>query len=416
MTVSDDTLEQERQHKALYDRARSLWLSPIVEKDLDEVETILRTIWSDRGSIEQREDRGNDVDVYRDHKRSKKGVDSCSMVGQAGCRLALWLIQSNRVSEADEILKQLSFACRLSSRVLMGQANEKQSANVVTRKDTLVDIPCRVYDRFLSDADLKQLMSVFGDIRSSYWTDHNYSVEPPSPYFSYLIPCKDLENFGFLGSLITRLKTCLMEWQPLLRSCSQVEMWAHNRPAATGHQLHFDTDNEGCESNVRHPLMTCILYLTDVGGPSLVTNQRKSSRYPADKGWLSDSVVGRMTALDGRVLHCVVPGRPTYPQTRRVTLMLAFWRRIKVRGGDDGDDDSSAATVGAARKFPRNSNRDWARRLRDPTLVSTSQADWSATQDKVKPEPLDHVFENLIGEPWPISSGLPSYDCVFQGI
>ena len=32
------------------------------------------------------------------------------------------------------------------------------------------------------------LQSVFLDPQASYWTDHNYTVEPPSPYFSYLIP------------------------------------------------------------------------------------------------------------------------------------------------------------------------------------------------------------------------------------
>ena len=85
--------------------------------------------------------------------------------------------------------------------------------------------------------------------------------------------------------------------------------------------------------------------------------------------------------------------------------MLAFWRRIKVR---------DETTPGAARKFP--SDRDWARRLKDPTLKSTPPTDWSPTKDKVDPEPLDYVFETLRGDPWPISSGLPSYDCVFQGI
>uniref|UniRef100_A0A7S3L552 Uncharacterized protein n=1 Tax=Amphora coffeiformis TaxID=265554 RepID=A0A7S3L552_9STRA len=409
MAVPDDSSEREQQHKALYDKARSLWLSPSTEKDLDEVETILRTIWASRSSIEQHDDEVEGPHPPPPTKRSKKEFDSCSVMGQTGSRLALWLIQSNRVSEADEILQQLSFQCRLSSRVLRSEVNEKQSTSSTVKKGMPRDIPCRVYDRFLSDADLNHLLSVFGDIESSYWMDHNYSVEPPSPYFSYLIPLKALDNFGFLGSLITRLKTCLMEWQPLLRSCSQVEMWAHNRPAATGHQLHFDTDNEGYDSTVRHPLMTCILYLTEVGGPSLVTNQRKSSRYPADKGWLSHSAVGRMTALDGRVLHCVLPGQATTNQTRRITLMLAFWRRIKVRG------DDKESTAGAARKFPTD-NRDWARRLREPTLASTPPTDWSPTQDKADPEPLDHVFENLSGEPWPISSGLPSYDCVFQGI
>lgn len=392
--------------KALYDKARLLWLSPNTDQDLDEVERNLRQIWFDK------DDTAEEEDGESSRKRRKKEVDPCSITGQAGSRLALWFLQSGRVSQADAILQQLQYECRLSSHVLDGGDDKTTNNNQSQKMRINTNVPCRIYDHFLSDGDLQQLLSVFGDIDATYWTDHNYSVEPPSPYFSYLIPLKDVKSFGYLGSLIQRLQTCLVEWQPLLRSCSQVEMWVHNRPAATGHQLHFDTDNEGREGAVRHPLVTCVLYLSeDRGGPTLVTNQRKSSRYPADQGWLSQSVVGRMTAIDGRVLHCVVPGKATIttaPQQRRVTLMLAFWRRIHVR---------REPGVGAARAFPSSVDDEsctWANRLRDPTVASTSPEEDHPTS--VDPEPLNHVFETVRGEPWPVSSGLPSYDCVFQGI
>ena len=394
---ASDTTTYIEKDKALYDKARSLWLSPSSEKDLEEVETILRRIWEGETNYTQ--------EAQSPQKRSKCEIDPCSVKGQAGSRLALWLIQRSRTSaEADQILQRLSYECRLSTKLLIGDKNQEKEPEKLPR-GLVSNIPCRIYDRFLSDNDLQHLRSVFGDIESTYWTDHNYSVEPPSPYYSYLIPLKELDQYGFLGSLIERLRQCLMEWQPLLRTCTYCEMWAHNRPSATGHQLHFDTDNEGCEGATRHPLVTCVLYLTGVGGPTLVTNQRKASRHAADKGWISHAQVGRMTALDGRVLHCVVPGRPTLDPQRRVSLMLAFWRRIKVR---------DEPTHGAARKFP--AERPWARALKEPTLQSTFPETWSCNDDQVDPESINHVFEDLNGDPWPITSGLPSYDCVFQGI
>jgi hypothetical protein len=389
--TESQTIVQAEADEILSRKARSMWLSPTSEADLEQVEAILKKMWYDRDAI------GEDP---MPEKKARRQVDACSTKGQAGTRLAFWLIQSNRVSEGDEILRSLSFECRLSSRILMGKRMSQQKGT----NNSFVDLPCRVYDRFLSPSDVEQLWSVFGDVESSYWTDHNYSVEPPSPYFSYLLPLKGLDNFGFLGSLIARLRDCLQDWQPLLKTCSHCEMWAHNRPSATGHQLHFDTDNEGRDSNVRHPVATAIVYLTDAGGPTLITNQRKTSRYPADKGWLCNPVVGRITALDGRVLHCVVPGQPVTDSKRRVTVMLAFWRRIKVR------DETSP---GAARRFP--DEPPWAQILKGSS-ISSQVPSWDRSKDCVDPEPLDHVFETLRGEPWSATAGLPSYDCVFQGI
>lgn len=393
--------------------ARSLWLSPpqgTTAEDLNQVETILLSLWlgDDGNNKIKQQVEGKETAITikgsNSNKRAKTRIDPCTIKGKAGSRLALWLIQSGRAEQADKILKQLYFECRLSSRLLSGEATKDPA--YASKSNGPSDPPCRVYNHFLSEKDIQQLMSVFGNISSTYWTDHAYSVEPASPYFSYMIPLRQLDSFGFLGSLIGRLRDELVGWQPLLRTCSAVELWAHNRPCATGHQLHFDTDNEGSgESAVRHPLITCILYLTNVGGPTVVTNQRKASRYPADKGWISHAAVGRMTALDGRILHGVVPGRSTLDHQRRVSLMLAFWRRIKVR---------DEPTPGAARKFPVD--RPWAQTLREPALSSTAPEGWSSAENRAEPELLDYVFEDLNGKPWQTASGLPDYNCIFQGI
>jgi hypothetical protein len=117
---------------------------------------------------------------------------------------------------------------------------------------------------------------------------------------------------------------------PLLSKATCVEMWAHNRPHALGHQLHFNSDNEG-EGGVRNPILSTILYITgNAGGPSLVTSQKLVHRHLATKGWMSHSKEKRLVAFDGRVLHGVVPSKGSPGDERCVTLMFAFWKKIKV--------------------------------------------------------------------------------------
>eukprot|EP00971_Amphidinium_carterae_P125908 2494340-Amphidinium_carterae.1 len=125
---------------------------------------------------------------------------------------------------------------------------------------------------------------------------------------------------------------------PEVAEARWAEWWAHCRPHASGHQLHFDSDNEGI-GGARHPICSCVVYISGgeaVGGPTLVTNQRLSDTTLATKGWLAFPCVGRTTIFDATVLHGVLPGRgePTAEAARRVTWMVAFWRDVAVRPFD----------------------------------------------------------------------------------
>ena len=40
------------------------------------------------------------------------------------------------------------------------------------------------------------------------------------------------------------------------------QWWAHCRPHSSGHQLHFDSDNEG-QGTVRNPIISTVLYLSE---------------------------------------------------------------------------------------------------------------------------------------------------------
>jgi hypothetical protein len=258
----------------------------------------------------------------------------------------------------------------------------------------------------LSPKEIDCLSSVFLDPNSSYWTSHGYQVEPPSPYFSYLIHLDSVEKFGCLGQLVRRLQSFLAEtWKLALRQAVACELWAHNRPHATGHQFHFDSDNEGIDGVIRNPICSCILYLSEesVGGPSVITNQRLASHSPADKGWASQPRKGRLVAFDGKVLHGVVPGKgvPSATSRRRATVMLAFWRRIRVR------DEKG---FGAARPFP--TQESWAQQL----CWTTAEEKRKPTPVPVRPITLPRVYETVGGKAWTRSMGFPDYEQVFQGL
>ncbi|KAL3913917.1 MAG: hypothetical protein SGARI_000405 [Bacillariaceae sp.] len=206
--------------------------------------------------------------------------------------------------------------------------------------------------------------------------------------------------------------------------------------------------------------MSTILYLnstenTNVGGPSLITNQLLSSKSLTNtQGWLAFGKPRRMVAFDGKVLHGVIPGKGFVKDTvdvedddavelgsgdddsgdsaerttststssrpqqqkprRRVTLMLAFWKDIKIRPSN---------TPGAARPWPipnddnnSNSKNDvipsWATKLNakvdDTSTATPPSCTWA------QPVSIGNVYEDLEGRPLS-NNTMPEYEQVFQG-
>lgn len=359
-------------------QARKLWLSG--SSDLIRVEKLYRKALKATKTSNSK----------TNGKRRRILQLSKSEYKAAGEKLALLLCQSGQWEKAQKGLTSMGYRCRLASCVL--DYPEVRSPSTSSQSP-----PCRVYDNFLSEEETAILKEVFEDRGASYWIDHGYEVEPPSPYFSYVVPLEHAtSDFGFIGHLMHKCRRQLQSRFPDLEEAKHVEMWAHNRPHASGHQMHFDSDNEGI-GGVRNPIISTILYITGgVGGPSLVTNQTLNDRRIANKGWMSHPREKRLVAFDGRVLHGVVPGKGC-KTGRRVTLMFAFWKDIELRGGNEPV---------AARQFPMSS--EWASLLRQ---------DFACTQSTqptpVEPIEVDRVYEKLDGTEWKL--GLPNYDVVFQG-
>ncbi|KAL9190975.1 hypothetical protein ACHAXT_000681 [Thalassiosira profunda] len=414
--------------------ARALWLEAASPSDLAEVERLYRHALSSKTSDDaptSASDVANDCSEPA-AKRRKSG--HCGLTReqfvQAGEKLALLLCQSGRCRKAKKGLKSIGFTCRLAERVLCypkeGEVGAASSASSGDKAASKKAPPCQIVDNFLSKCEVERLRSVFASPAADYWAAHEYSVEPPSPYFSYVLPLDDIlsatdastSRFGFIGDLARKIISCPIVQQKFPKLCNAkfVELWAHNRPHASGHQMHFDSDDEG-RGGVRNPIVSTILYITAgdattnndangnaAGGPSLVTNQKLSDNRLATKGWMAHPRPQRLVAFDGRYLHGVVPGKGVRAG-RRATLMLAFWEKIQVRPG---------AGPGSARPFPASEDGpEWARRL-----VAPLDGDESCSYDscaEVPPVELDVIYETLDGKPWKRGMGMPEYDQVFQG-
>lgn len=420
--------------------ARKIWLTAETQDDLDQVEGLLRDALNAKQSS-----KSTSKNKTKKRQRQQYAELSKSDYRKAAERLSLLYCQSGRTEKAKYGLNFLGFTCRLAKSVLDYPFEKKHTSAIISnfkkkssknsKNTNATNCPCIILDNFLHTSELEHLQGVFEDLHADYWVRHSYQVEPPSPYFSYVIDLKRSSNvdngennmYGFIGHLARQIRQ-LPELQakfPELPQTRYVEMWAHNRPHASGHQLHFDSDDEG-RGGVRNPVCSTILYLSNdennssmsrmVGGPSLVTNQRLSSTSLATKGWLAHPKPLRLVAFDGRVLHGVIPGKGVQIG-RRTTLMMAFWKNIEVR---------DEPTHGSARPFPNQTSDpakqektgkkdmpNWAKQLTDPDMQVSKRRPKSMKEQM--PISLTTVYETLDGKPWKPTYGMPDYEQVFQG-
>jgi hypothetical protein len=322
-------------------------------------------------------------------------------------RLIMLLMQSGRWSLCIPGLKQLGCKVRLASCVLDYDATVT-APGLSNRPDP----PGIAAEGAVPPPAFAALQRALGPLDAAYWTHHNYSVEPPSPYFSFVIPTSASlltgadESLGVIGVLIQTVYQLGQKrfGDEKMAKVHFAELWAHNRPHASGHQLHYDSDDEG-RGGIRNPIVTSVLFLQgEVGGPTLLTTQRLKDNHLCEYGWLCHPKEGRLLVFDGTVLHGVIPGKGVSPSVgqRRVTVMVALWEHIQTRPGDG---------PGSARPFPQEKPLpQWAK---DITLrVSTTPI---STEACVVPQFLPRVWENIDGQPIDPSAPICAYDEVYQG-
>lgn len=323
-------------------------------------------------------------------------------------RLALLLYQEGRDAEARVLLQRGGWSHRLASWVL-----HYPLETVFGQED--LSAPVRVFDNALPEAALSHLREVFAS-GSSFWQEHEYNESLGSAkvgYFSYALPLVEQAK-STLDLVIRHILTVTMPHIPELEHATHAEWWAHTRPHAFGHQLHYDSDNEGI-GGARHPIASNVVFVEapeGFGGPTIVTDQRLQDGTLATQGWLVHPRAGSLATFDGSVLHGVVPGRGNPPAGvagRRLTWMVAFWRDLNVRPfGDDGLPGSSRPMPDPEESLvvgPRTYT--WHQQLRLSAVFGEHEVapPWS-------PVPFQGVWVNVDGEP--AQGVLPDYAKCFQ--
>ena len=373
---------------------------------------------------------------------------SHSLKARAREKFILMLCQREHATSRDhskppsaKIRRQLragGFVCRLAPGILRyPRAPTPTGSNVPAAPQPRAGMACAL-DGALSSGMLAQLQKAFSPA-SPFWKEHSYACGV-SPFFSYVHSLEGEPRTGF-DRLLRRLRQRVIDAGfASVASARYAEWWAHCRPHGTGHQMHFDSDNEG-SGGIRNPLASSALYLTaaGIGGPTLVTDQRRvgANSGMAQRGWLLLPNLNRYLIFDGKLLHGVVPGRgcpapagpsgawqpnlrqaaaqgpeldaeqPTEQPPRRVSLMVAFWPHIRKRESE---------RPGAAMPFPYDSVGGGSGASTWPALF-----DWPEASDGSPPEaqavplsPTSPVWQPTDAG-LDLTSEMPDYDACFQG-
>lgn len=257
---------------------------------------------------------------------------------------------------------------------------------------------------------------------SPFWASHGYicdGVRLASPFFSYVHSLRGPPASG-LDRAIRRLQRLAAAAMPEVAEAGHAEWWAHCRPHATGHQMHFDSADEGRGARgPRHPLVSCALFLTSsAGGPTLVTDQTPRCSSLASSGYAALPRANRLLLFGGSMLHGVVPGRGARGGAARVSLMVAFWPSLEAR---------EAAEPSAARPFPYGGAPEWA-----PLFDWPEEEDGDGAAgggggesegregDSTRPAPLrlvSPIWQSVQGGGAPAAGlrRMPPYEACFQG-
>ncbi|KAH8048090.1 hypothetical protein JL722_12685 [Aureococcus anophagefferens] len=125
-------------------------------------------------------------------------------------------------------------------------------------------------------------------------------------------------------------------------------------PLAAGHELHFDAD----VASGALPMCSAVVLLEapPSGGRTVVTDRDPSDAGDAGAvGFVAENAERGLLLFDGRLLHGVLPGRPS--PRRRTSLMLSFWDRALARAAPGGRPAANMALPAA------DGGAAWARAL-----------------------------------------------------
>ena len=158
-------------------------------------------------------------------------------------RLALLLLQSGALSEAERVLRRLGMTHRFALPCFLPQT-DRASLDAATSSGVAV------VESALPACTFAALQAAFGT-GSSFWSEHDYS-SPDTGYFSYVEPLGDAPvevlassprpppRRHLLGQAVRRLRDLAAARFPEAAGAAHAEWWAHWKPFHAGTELHYD--------------------------------------------------------------------------------------------------------------------------------------------------------------------------------
>jgi hypothetical protein len=171
-----------------------------------------------------------------------------------------------------------------------------------------------VFDGILAEGDLRHLRRTIATMEQPAHSHWFPSGREPQNLIEHVIVC--LQKTVLPGSTF-----------------AGAEWWFRRELVAVSKRMHFDKDEALARKGLYiHPRLASVLYLTDAGGQTLITDQRctidgKTLSPPApERRVVLAPKQNRYLVFDGALFHGVLPARTGEP-AERVTLLINWWDR-----------------------------------------------------------------------------------------
>ena len=163
----------------------------------------------------------------------RKGKSS-PLRARAHERLTLLACQQRANLRATQLLEDEGYEYRLSPQILSYPLLHHPERSISTPPPAGY---AHVVDGVLPPGMLRAIQRAFAPT-SPFWAEHRYRC-CKSPFFSYVHSLTVTPRTG-MDRLLARLHKQASAAFPQAARATQAEWWAHCRPHATGHQLHYD--------------------------------------------------------------------------------------------------------------------------------------------------------------------------------
>jgi hypothetical protein len=159
---------------------------------------------------------------------------------------------------------------------------------------------------------------VYDDAVPQAWTDSLVAlVTSPREGGTYWRQRLTAPN-TFVDQVVNRLA----EIENVDTSWTGTELWWRVQAADSGFHFHFDRD-ESIRDRVQSPLLSSILYLSDVGGTTIIADAEANRLDPPRQAVAITPRTRRFVTFPGSLFHGVKPAEAS--RERRAALFLNWW-------------------------------------------------------------------------------------------